>query len=396
MIFALCVAVIVTVIGISIDLSRTVGAESEAQYAADATVLAAVGQTDLTPAELTEWAQTYFLQNFPQARDLSADHLRIRRISDETVTIDFSGALNTTFAAILGKDKLNFSVTSTASYPREYLDIYFVLDRSASMLIADGEDAIDDLMDATKPWIQAYGSWYRDAEPEGCAFACHLPGGGGEPWYPSDLTLIDLADDLDIPLRNQRVMDAALEVAEVVSENREGVRFASIDFGSDTNLVQRLTSNILRMRSVLDVSYGTEVDRWDTDYPELFDFLERQITTAGEGTQANPDKMVILITDGLYTHGSSHSYDAFDADFCTTLKNRGVRMAVINTVYDRLDHSLRYVWNRVGENSALAATAMESCASEGYYFEANDPDEIDRVFEELAQQILDDPLRLTN
>ena len=394
MIFALCIGVIGVVIGISIDLGRVVGAETEAQYAADATALAAVNQADLKGNDLTSWGETYFNNNFGLERDQKSDKFKIKRVGDNTVEVEYSGAISTTIAAITGVKDMGFTVTSTASRDRSYLDIYFVLDRSASMLIADGDDAISDLMDETKPWIQAYGDWYRDAEPQGCAFACHLP--GGEPWYASTVSLIDLAALKGIPLRNQRVMDSALEVVETVADKRTGVRFATIDFASDTKLVQKLTSNITKLRAVLDVLVGTEVDRWDTDYPELFTFLESEIKTAGEGTQAKPDKMVVLITDGLYTHGTSHVYDPFNADFCKTLKGRGVKLAVVNTLYDKLPNSLRYVWNRVDVNTPVATKALQECASEGFYFEASQPDEIDTAFEELANKILDDPLRLVN
>ncbi|HLK26428.1 MAG TPA: TadE/TadG family type IV pilus assembly protein [Caulobacteraceae bacterium] len=142
---------------------------------------------------------------------------------------------------------------------------------------------------------------------------------------------------------------------------------------------------------------------------------------------ASPLKFMILVTDGLQSDRGSNwssltpcSYSpavgndpnwnynptyfcGFDGpisqQYCTALKNEGVVLAVLETPYVPLDgtdpqvqpyeKTVRHTIFPGGPNSASTiSAALQSCATSGYYFQANSPSDISTGFTNLTTKFI--------
>lgn len=382
-----------------VDYSRVLSLKEAAQAAADAGALAGAKMHDYGDDKLKRKVREHIKTNFEAADQLSRMKIDVVREASGEVKVQINGRLKTSFLRVLDMPKLDFAVSSSASETLVYTDVYLLMDRSASQMIADGNAAINALMALTKPYIQAYGDWYASAEPEGCAFACHRSNIDGDPWQPAGQTLLEFARANNIPIRSDRVARAAnLLVDKLAEASREdAVRFAIIDFAADSKLTQAPTTNLRRVRDRIATA-DANLDLGQTAYPELLQHATGLIGRSGDATSPSASKKyAILITDGLHTWSDSGGphYDPFDSSGCEALKANDVTVAVINTIYDPLPFSWRY--DELAEpNIDQAARELERCASDGYYFRANKPGDIEAAFEAVADKVKWSALRLLN
>ena len=130
-------------------------------------------------------------------------------------------------------------------------------------------------------------------------------------------------------------------------------------------------------------------------------------------------KFLILITDGLQSDRSNNwsgghwvmdsawSYNTYfggyattiDQTQCTTLKNNGIIVAILETPYVPLtgqspavapyEKTVRKVVYPAGPNTPSAVSqALSSCASVGYYFQATNASDIATGFLTLADKFI--------
>jgi hypothetical protein len=117
--------------------------------------------------------------------------------------------------------------------------------------------------------------------------------------------------------------------------------------------------------------------------------LNAAISTPGTGSSNSPQKYVFFVSDGVSdralgspscsrstTNGSDPqsgtSYvrcqEPLNVSYCTTLKNRGVKIAVLYTTYLPLPTNAWYnTW--IAPFQSTIATNMQACATPGLYFE---------------------------
>ena len=112
------------------------------------------------------------------------------------------------------------------------------------------------------------------------------------------------------------------------------------------------------------------------------------IPTPGPGTSSSPQKWLFLVTDGVAdayypstctesSPGGGRCQEPLTVSNCTTIKNRGVNIAVLYTTYLQLPSNGWYMswidpfnpgpWGP-SPNSQIAKN-LQSCATSGYYFE---------------------------
>jgi len=127
--------------------------------------------------------------------------------------------------------------------------------------------------------------------------------------------------------------------------------------------------------------------------------IEWAIPATGDGASAaNPQKVLFFVSDGTndgydcaYSNGSScRRITPLDTTSCTTLKNRGVRIAVLYTTYWPLPTNSfynQYVAKYVSPTSQIA-TQMQSCASPGLYFEVSPSQGISAAMTALFQRVV--------
>jgi hypothetical protein len=88
-----------------------------------------------------------------------------------------------------------------------------------------------------------------------------------------------------------------------------------------------------------------------------------------------------------------------DSDWCTTIKNRGIRIAILYTPYvpipssnaangwyDNFDSSGNGIDWMLSPNTDQAAAALQTCASPGLYYEAASDSQISQDLAALFQQ----------
>ena len=249
--------------------------------------------------------------------------------------------------------------------------------------------------------------------PDQCAFACHD--------LSNSNSYYNLAKSLGVTMRidvlrtaTQQLMDTAQATA--VFSNQ--FRMAIYTFGSSAKTaglatIQSLTSNLSTAKTsaaaidLMTVPYQNYADDTDTDFGDVLTDLNSTITTPGTGTtSSSPLKYLFFVSDGVgdrvngspgcsqpVTNGSDpqtgKSYvrcqEPLNVSLCTTMKNRGIKIAVLYTTYLPLPTNAWYnTW--IAPFSSQIATNMQNCASPGLYFEVSPSQGISAAMNALFQK----------
>jgi Flp pilus assembly protein TadG len=128
----------VSVMGMAIDYTRAVNARSEMQQAADAAALMlAQDAANLTPAQLTTRAQSYFGGLYKASNGVSGVSINATYTPNSgqgsTVLITTSANMPTEFMRIAGVTQMPLSTSSTAKWGNTKLRVALALDNTGSM-----------------------------------------------------------------------------------------------------------------------------------------------------------------------------------------------------------------------------------------------------------------------
>ncbi len=153
--FALTLVPLMTVLGLTVDFTRTEGAAEQAQYALDGAVLAAAKslQDNESNTKIKQAAQQYF-DAASNANGISATCNSVSiSISDDKTSVIGSVTCKqpTTLSNIVGMSELEFTRNAETTYGVGKLDIVFMFDTSGSM---GNDDRMDDLQVAAKKAVQ--------------------------------------------------------------------------------------------------------------------------------------------------------------------------------------------------------------------------------------------------
>jgi hypothetical protein len=307
----------------------------------------------------------------------------------------------------LGKSSFAISSTSKAtnSIP-QFADFYLLLDNSPSMGVGATPTDIQNLINATanKP---------QDAN---CAFACHDLSGKSD-WYTlakNNKPPITMRIDV-LRQATQNLMDTA-QSTEVYANQ---FRMAIYTLGADASKagltsVQKLTSNLTTAKSsagnvdLMTVPYQNYRGDTQTDLLGAMTQLNTDISSVGTGTAASPLTYVFFVSDGVNDRvfnlgtcagwsGSSKDpntsivyprcEEALDTSICTTMKKRGIKIAVLYTTYLPLPGNTWYNQTVAPWASSIAAN-MQSCASPGFYFEVTPSQGISDAMNALFKKLV--------
>jgi hypothetical protein len=177
--------------------------------------------------------------------------------------------------------------------------------------------------------------------------------------------------------------------------------------------IQSLTSNLTTAKSaaaaidLMTVPYQNYASDTDTDFGDVLTDMNKAITTPGTGTTASsPQKYLFFVSDGVgdrvngspgcsqaVTNGSDpqtgKSYvrcqEPLNVSFCTAIKNRGIKIAVLYTTYLPLPTNAWYMsW--IAPFSSQIGANMQACASPGLYFEVSPTQGISEAMNALFQK----------
>jgi hypothetical protein len=154
--------------------------------------------------------------------------------------------------------------------------------------------------------------------------------------------------------------------------------------------VQPITSNLpnaktnagsVDLMTVPNSSYNNDMD---TPMNDVLTSMNGEIPAPGDGsTAANPQKILFFVSDGVAdqnlttaagctqpTSGGNRCQMPINPAQCATIKNRGIKIAVLYTTYLPLPTNAWYnTW--IKPFQATISANMQACASPGLFFEVS-------------------------
>ncbi|SDN28493.1 Putative Flp pilus-assembly TadE/G-like [Methylobacterium phyllostachyos] len=412
-IFALASLPIIGVLGMSLDYTFAGRRQTQLRAIADAAALMTTSPSGMalqsTAAQAA--AVTMFNAQAGIVRGTSGTIPSIT-VSDTTsangtinrvTTVQFSSNSLNAFANLLKMKSMPISGTSSvSSSTAPNIDFYLLLDTSPSMGIAANQNDINTMVAHTQ-------------QQGGCAFACHetnptqsdVAGNpGGEDNYA-------LARQLGVTLRIDLVQQATSNLIQTAANtevsNKAVYRVATYTFDQSFNTITNLTANLASAKSDTSKIQMLQVysngcltaTNCNNDTDTQFDQAmvnSAYIPNPGKGTNASgdtPQEVLFIVTDGLIDeqypgYGSQNmTYNGrtittvgHQYDYCTPLKNRGIRIAVLYTTYNPLPTNGFYN-QYVAPFQPTISTAMQNCASPGLFFQVDTGGDINAAMQAL-------------
>jgi Flp pilus assembly protein TadG len=332
LLFAIAAFPLMAATGAAVDYARSSKQHSRVQSSLDAAILAGViagkasldnglGQTvAITAANVA--AQNSFNANLGSATSASLtatftlNGLTMSGVGSASTSVDSA------FMQLFGINTTAINVSSKAtSAAQPYINVYLLIDISASMLLPSTSAGISQMIDG-----------------QGCALACHDKANGMDSYK--------WALQKNIQLRFQVVNLGIQNLVTYLNSQSALKSHVKIELWAFDHAMTRLvplTSNFSTISNNFPAPSLADTDASAaTPFDSLINTFVNSVGTAGDGSSfASPQKMVIIATDGVndptrawVSNTSLRSQvRVFDTTFCTTLKNRGFTVAIINTPY---------------------------------------------------------------
>lgn len=416
-IFAVACVPLISAVGCAVDYSRATQFQSKLQAAADAASVGSIAKQSPAfiaagtmssdgpiPAGVTD-ATNIFNGNMSGVTGYTLNSVTpvVKKTgSAVTSTVQFSANVPAMFLGVMGKSTMTVTgtSTSTANMPL-YIDFYLLLDNSPSMGVAATPADVTTMVNNT---------------PDQCAFACHD--------YNDSSNYYNLAKTLGVTTRidvlrsaTQQLMDTAASTETYSNQ----FRMAIYDFGASSKTIGlralfSLSTSLSSAKTAagnIDLMgvYGNNdaytADK-DTQFSTVIPAINSAISTPGSGTSSSPMKYLFFVSDGVAdeyntgclkpTAGGGRCQSPIDPSLCTTLKSRGIKIAVLYTTYLALPTNSWYMswidpFNKgpygPSPNSEIALN-MASCASPGLYFEVSPTQGISQAMNTLFQKAVAD------
>jgi len=403
MTFALAAVPLIYLIGMGVDYTTASYREDELNSFADSAALAAVtpammSQNDaasVAAATNTFNAQANAVNSVNYAAGTGLTVTVLDTITTRTVTVAYTAASQDVFPNVLGRPTIALSGSSQAlGALAPNINFYLLLDSSPSMAIAATQAGINTMVTNT-------------ASQGGCAFGCHesYPAGDnlGNPGGEDNFAL---ARNLGVTLRidlvtaaTQTLMTTA-QSTEATNKAAYGMAIYTFDVAvtpiaaltSNLSLAQSEAANITQLEVYKNswLTASNDNNDEDTNYDTAMTTLNSAMVTPGNGTNGKgdtPQEVLFIVTDGVEDEGvgGNRQQSLMSNTACTTVKNRGIRIAVLYTEYLPLPTNSWYN-TYIAPFQANIGTTMESCASPGLYYEVTTNGDISAALTDLFQK----------
>lgn len=410
--FAVLALPMIVAIGVSFDFARAYNARRDMQNDLDAAVLAAVNDIDtLNEQKLREKVKLWFAAQSEMRKSeysLADAAISIDK-TNRTINAVASGEVTTSLLQVINVNKVNVRVgTSVAGPAASYLNVYILLDKSASMMLAATKNDQKLMMDGPK-----------------CVFACHIPEGGNRSYNGQTYsTNYDLAKAMGVKLRADVSMDAVDQVLDLITAedpHQSRIKVGFYTMGTSAYEALAPTSSITSARQTLrnDAKGLTSATSFSSTYfHQALPQFAKMVGTAGDGmSAAKPKKLVLLLTDGVqsnrhWVHDDPQYVTPLNPDWCDDIKKAGAEIGVLYTEYLPINGDWGYD-RTVGDtlrSSAYSSVwkgdmpwgkhwnikrrdfipyALSGCASNpGLFLSASDADDIEKGLSSIFQQYL--------
>jgi Flp pilus assembly protein TadG len=395
-------------VGAGVDYSTANMAKTKLQAVADAAALSAVDHDAIsgTVAAAQTTATNVFNSEAGNLKNVTVNAPTVTvtdSATGRTAVVNYEATKPNLFMGLLGIPTTTITGTSSAAAGLSVnINFYLLLDNSPSMNIAATTAGINTMVANTS----AQG---------GCAFACHesnpsadnLGNPGGEDNYT-------LASKLGVVTRMENLASATQSLMTTASsvEGSDTTQYQMAIYtfnGSGLNTIQALTSNLataqasaanINVLEVYDNNWLTKTNNnsdTDTDFESAMSAINGIMPNPGLGTPSStPQEVLFIVSDGVddeVASSCSQELDGnrcqapFNTTWCTTVKNRGIQIAVLYTDYLPLPTNSWYNdWIAPFQNQI--SPNMESCASPGMFFSVTTDGDITAAMQTLFAQAI--------
>lgn len=437
-IFAIAMLPTVYLLGMTLDYIQACHKQTQLNAAADAAAIAAVTPAMMSqnPTAAVVAATNIFNVTANSMGGLATPPVMTVNVTNaglvRTAAVSYTAASTNNFPILLGSAAWPIKGSSTASATgAPNINFYLLLDDSPSMAIAGTPSDIVTMVNATP-------------SQGGCAFACHethpssdnLGNPGGEDNYA-------LARNLGVTLRVDLMAQAVANLMstassmEAANNNTYKVALYSFDYALNTifapsglpssnlSLAASQAASQIQVLQVYDNNCLTSANcnsDTDTNFESALQALNVVMPTPGGGT-ANigdtPQEVVFLVSDGvddeyvsgpsacagtIVTYSNPAAYrcqQPFNTAWCTTIKNRGIRIAVLYTEYLQLPTNSWYnsyiaQFNSPSASAGQIAANLQACASPGLFYDVQSGGDITAALNALFQLVVATSAHLTH
>lgn len=380
---AVSMLVMIGGVAAAVDIGAAVSAKQRLQDTTDQIALYAAKSLETDPSALAARAQDYFEFNYADS-DMPVVLNSIERVGD-TVNVDASTKIETSFAGVFGFKELPVRVNSSSTYSDRGLDIALVLDTTGSMGEASsgGGTKIETLKAAATNLIDEL-----DTGTPGKVRISVVPFAQYVNIGPANLTA-NWVDDTEAGSAWSGCVGSRSGNGE---ENADysGRDFPAISGDLCNNPITPLTANLETPKAAM----GALMARGWTYMPAGLAWGWRTLEgglpfdEAQDNGGMERDRIIVMMTDGDNTRAASgtrhdstnrNKADRATDSLCTAIKGQGIQIYTI--AYEIKTTKTRRL--------------LEGCASGSeQYFDARNAADLNSAFAEIAANL--STLRLTN
>jgi Flp pilus assembly protein TadG len=372
--FALTLLPILGLVGITVDYTQSSARKAMLDAIADSASLAAVTPAMLASTDQAsiDTATTLFNSQSSRVKGVGPVNLSVTATDDgltRNVTVSYQTTSSTLFGGYTGRSSLPLSGASesSATVPPN-IDFYLLLDNSPSMAIAATTAGINTMVAHT---------------PDQCAFGCHESDTAPNDYY-------GLARSLGVTLRmdllTQAVQNLMGTAQSTATSNNATYRAGIYTFNIGFNTVTPLTSQAANIQ-LYEVPYQNWSNDAITNYTNAMTQINTIMPNPGGGTRTagdTPQEVLFIVTDGVEDEmvNGSRVQSLMSPSYCTTIKNRGIRIAVLYTTYLPLPTNSWYN-SYIKPFQTQIGPTLQSCASPGLYFQVSTDQDISNALAQL-------------
>jgi Flp pilus assembly protein TadG len=423
-IFALVIIPIIFLLGMSLDYTQALRKKEQLDAAADAAAIAAVRPAMLMQSDAVAQAtaNAIFMSVANSLPGMAATPTPTITVTDvglgRTVSVSYNAASLNNFPKVLlntASWPINGSaIAQAASAPN--MNWYLLMDDSPSMGIGATLTDINNLITATAPSKQPASS------SQNCGFACHETNISHDGGTKDNLTIarannVTLRIDLVSNALNQLLISwtncpqsgvtgGVMQCMSALNNTTYKAALYTFDVGLNTlatlttpTLAGTQVSNIslmpvLYQNCVVSTSCNTD---YGTNIAGALSSLNSIMPNPGLGSNATgdtPQEVVFLVTDGVEDKivsgatacpnaslaSNNRCQQPLDTTMCTTLKSRGIKIAILYTEYLQLinlgpSQNVTDSWYMSWVNqydtptsaTGTIAQKLQACASPGFF-----------------------------
>ena len=436
MVVALAAVPLLAISGLGLDYGARQSYKARLDAAADAAALAAIqtAQSDImgnatTTAAISDGtasALKSFNTNAGAAASVLSQTVSISLVRSGqtlTATASYRGNSPLNFGRMFGLSSFPFAGSASATLTMgQYLNFYLLLDVSGSMGIPSTTSGQNRLAAINPDFLNLY--------PGGCTLACHFTayqacqnkygqtttcqgynltrtnGTASTPVtfcpQPDMSNCIQLRLDA-VAYAVQQLLTTAQQTMTLPNQYGVGlypfIRWMQSYQPLSTNLTT-VSNSAANLATLLDNGNGAgALGSGGTHFENALTSMNATITSVGDGSSAaSPKPFVFLVTDGAQDNqiqsgggswSGSNSATTMDTSNCTTLKNRGITVAVLYVPYVAIPNPTTIWGNEDGyanANIPYIPGTLQTCASPGFYFTANSPTDITNAMQTMFAQ----------